>query len=510
MENSRLLNAKRNILWGVIEKIVLLIVPFAVRTVMIRTLGAEYLGISSLFTSILSVLSITDLGFGTAIAFSMYRPIAENDNETLCALLNWYRKVYKVVGTIILSAGLVILPFLKHLISGECPNAINIYIVYLIYLMNTVVGYFLYAYKSVLFNAHQRNDIISRRTTFINLISNILKIVSLVAAKSYYAYVIIIPLTTIVTNFINAYLAKKMYPQLLCRGSISREMKDGIKKRVSGLLAYKIYSVIFGTVDTIVISAFLGLIPLAVYNNYYYIQTTLIGFLSIMTSSITAGIGNKMVSCSVEQNYSDFKKITYANSWIVSWCTVCLFCLSQHFMKLWVGDGMLMPFRTMVLMCLYFFLPRVTTITYTYREAAGLWWEDRYRPLIAAVVNLGINLVLVRFWELDGVIISTLVCTIFINIPWGSYILFKNYFKRSVKEYFLRILVYTAITVIVSFATFVILSFFPKQGIQSFIVKCIICVFLPNLIFYGIYRKMPEYEFFKNLITSELRKTVQK
>lgn len=506
MQESRTENAKRNIFWGVIEKIVLMLLPFVVRTVMIKTIGAEFLGLNSLFSSILSVLSITELGFSSAIAFSMYKPIAENDNHLLCALLNTYKKIYQVVGVIILSAGLLLLPFLSHLISGNPPESINIYILYLIYLANTVIGYFLYSYKGVLFNAHQRSDVTSKRTTVINAGSIIFQLIVLLVFKNYYAYVVVIPLTTVVTNFSNAYLAKKMYPQILCRGNISKEMKGEIKKRVIGLLSYKIYGVIFSSVDTIVISSFLGLLPLAIYSNYYYIQTAITSFLTIITSSITAGIGNKMICCSKEENYSDFKKIVYVNGWIVSWCAVCFFCLYQHFITIWVGEEMLLPFETMILMVLYFFIPRVTTITFTYREAAGLWWEDRYRPLISAVVNLTLNLILVRHIGLNGVVISTLVCSILINIPWGSYILFKKYFKRTVKEYYFRIFFYTLVTAGVATVTYLLLSLLPGQGIGAFAVKCIACSVFPNILFYGVYKRLPEFEYLKRLISGILKK----
>ena len=212
MKLERTKNATRNVAWGIIEKIVTLVLGFATRTVLIYALGTEYLGLNSLFTSILSVLSISELGFGTAIAFSMYRPIAEDDNETLCALLNVYRKIYRVVGSIILIVGLAIIPFLPRLISGTYPADVNLYVLYFIYLFNTVISYFMYAYKAVLFSAHQRNDLTSKRSAVIQSVGNILRIVLLLLFKNYYIYALVLPLITLVTNLANAYLATKMFP----------------------------------------------------------------------------------------------------------------------------------------------------------------------------------------------------------------------------------------------------------------------------------------------------------
>lgn len=496
---DRTKNASRNIIWGVIEKIAGLILPFFTRTVLIKTLGAEYLGLNSLFTSILQVLSISELGFGTAIVFSMYRPVAENDEDTLCALLNTYRKIYFYIGTIILTVGLAITPFIKKLISGTYPQDINIYALFLIYLANTVIGYYLYAYKTALFSAYQRNDLASKRSAVVSCISNFLQIIVLLFFHSYYAFVIIIPFATILTNLANAYLAGKMFPGIVCRGSISKEQKNALKKRIIGLLSFKIYGVVFDSVDVVVISAFLGLTQLAIYNNYYYVQKAVGGFLTILTTSITAGIGNKMITNSKNDNYEDFKKFTFANGWICSWCAVCMLCLYQHFMVWWVGEDLTFPFSTMCLIVAYFFIPRITHLTYTYREAAGLWWEDRFRPLVSTVVNLVTNIILVQIMGMNGVIISTLICTIFINVPWGTIILFKKYFERSPMEYFSHIIFYFFITLGVGFFTLQICNLFPEKGFLPLAGKCVVCLIIPNLLFFIIYHRCKEFEFVKYL-----------
>ena len=506
MKIERTKNAARNVVWGIIEKVASLLLPFAVRTIMIKTLGSEYLGLSSLFTSILSVLSISELGIGTAIVFSMYKPIAEDDNETLCALLNAYRSVYRVIGIIILIAGLAITPFLPKLVKGSVPSDVSLYALYFIYLFNTVISYFLFSYKAALFSAFQRNDLLSKRSFVINLCSNIYKIAVLILFHSYYVYVIIIPVATIATNLLNAYLANKMFPDIQCKGVLPKETKDGIKKRIIGLMSFKIYNVVFASVDSIVISSFLGLTPLAIYNNYYYVQNSLVGFLVILTSSITAGVGNKMVTNSKEDNYSDFKKITFVNGWICSWCAVCMFCLYQPFMELWVGKELVFPFSTMTLMVFYFLLPRITTITYTYREAAGLWWEDRFRPLVSTVVNLVTNIVLVQIIGMNGVIISTLICTVFINIPWGSIILFKNYFCISPKEYFSHIIFYLLISSFVGGSTYFLCTLLPDHGFVFLLVKASICFVIPNILFWICYHRMKEYSYviglFNRFLTS--------
>ena len=505
MKIERTRNATRNIVWGTIERIALLLLPFITRTVLIRTIGVEYLGLSSLFSSILSVLSISELGIGVAIVFSMYKPVAEDDRDMICALLNTYRKVYRIVGTIILVAGLAVMPFLPKLIKDDVPPDINIYILYIVYLFNAAISYFLYAYKGALFAAYQRNDLTSKRAAVISLASNILKVAVLILFRNYYVFVIVVPLTTIATNLTNAWMAKKIFPDLDSRGEITGEMRADIKKRIIGLLSFRIYSVVFAAVDSIVISAFLGLKPVAVFNNYHYIQSTVVGFVAVFTASVVAGIGNKMVTSSVQENYQDFKRIVFINGWIVGWCSVCMLCLYQPFMEFWVGGDLLFPTSTMVLMVFYFMIPRISTITHTYRDAAGLWWEDRFRPLIATVVNLATNIILVKTIGMNGVILSTLICSVFINIPWGSIILFRNYFKISSAEYFRKLLFYIFVTCAAGAVTYLLCEQLPLRGIPGMLVRLLICAVLPNTLFWLVYHRLDEYGYAKKMAKQAIR-----
>lgn len=501
---NRTQNVIRNIIWGFLEKIVLLLLPFATRTILIKVLGGQYLGLGSLFGSILSVLSLSELGFGSSIVFSMYKPIAEGDRATVCALLNTFRKIYRIVGSVVILIGLLIMPFVRYFIKGELPLDINIYVLYGIYLINTGISYFMYAYKAALFSAHQRNDLSSKRAMVINIGSNLLQIIVLLIFRNYYLYALILPVATIATNLVNGYLAKKMYPELVCHGRITREMTIDIRKRVTGLFSFKIYGVVFNSVDSLVISSYLGLIPLAIYNNYHYIQTSLISILGIITSSMTASVGNKMVTNSPDDNYEDLNKFTFMNAWLTCWCSICLLCLYQPFIMWWLGEDYLLPLSTMVLLVLQFLVSRISCLTFTYREAAGLWWQDRFRPFFAAIANLTINLALVRFIGINGVVLSTLFCSVFINVPWGTHILFKHYFKRSTKVYFLKVLIYLGIASAAGAITYLLCELLPFSGFASLVFRAIICIVIPNVIFFISYRRFGEFnyaiEFIKSII----------
>lgn len=487
-------NTVRNIFWGIINKLIQIIFPFAIRTILIKKLGSEYLGVSSLFSSILQVLNLAELGFGSALVFSMYKPIAEDDKQTICALLNTYRKIYRGVGGIILTGGIILLPFIQYIIKGDWPVGLNIYLVYFLYLLNTAISYFLFAYRVSLLLAHNRNDIVSKISSGVMTFQYMIQIVVLYFFLDYYIYVIVILISTMALNVIQAIYAVKMYPDYVCRGKISNEMRSDIKKRVCGLASYKIYGVVYSSVDTIVISMFLGLIPLALYNNYYYITTSITAFMIIFTNSMTAGIGNSVVLETIEKNYRDFRQLVFMNVWMTGWCFICLIILFQPFVRLWLGEKYLLAEDTVFLLALMFYASRATAITFLYREALGLWWEDRLRPLIATVVNLTVNIFLVKRIGLNGVVISTIICTSFINVPWGTHVLFRKYFKQGERTYYLELIKYSVITFAVGAITYGCSTMVHFDGLSEIMLKAVICLIVPNIIFVVIYHSKQEFQ----------------
>ncbi len=496
MKVERTKNAKRNIMWGFLCKVVSIILSFMTRTVMIYVMGMDYVGLGSLFSSILQVLSFAELGIGGAMVFSMYKPIAENDDDKVCALLNLYRSIYRVIGIIILVAGMLLMPFLDHMVAGDVPVDINLYILFGIYLLNNVLGYFLFAYKSSLFQASQRLDITSKIGMIFQLVSSIAHILVLVLFRNYYMYVVVIPVFTVLNNVLVGYLSYKQFPQYRCRGNISKEERDSIKKKVGGMLFQKMGSIVLQSADTIIISAFLGLRILGIYNGYYYIITTLFGFISIIQSSLVPSIGNSIVTEKIEKNLKDFKKFHFLYMWIVMWCCSCLLCLYQPFIKLWQGSENVLPDIMVLLLTIYFFANKMGDICCIYRESIGLWWEAKFIPFTSSIVNLCLNIALVKIIGLPGIVISTIVSLVFINLPWGSKVLFSKYFKSG-KEYW-RYLINTAryfiLMCVTAGITYLVCSAVLGEGLIALILKGIVCAILPNIILIVINIKNPDFK----------------
>ena len=310
---SRTKNAKRNIISGLINRTIHLVFPFIIRSVVIQTLGAEYLGLGSLFTSILQVLNLAEMGFSSAIVYNMYKPVADKDAKTICALMNLYKKIYRIIGLVVLLIGFGIMPFLHNFIGGSVPDGVNIYVLYLIFLFNTVSTYFLFAYKSALVNAHQRNDIISNVGTATSLLQFIVQIIVLLVLKNYYVYIIVQCITLILNNIFVAITVKRMYPKYICAGEVPKEQKKDIRKRVTGLMVQRVCATTRNSLDSIFISSMVGLTAVAIYSNYYTIMIAIIGVMGILSSSITASVGNSIVTESVRKNYNDMNKFNYEN-----------------------------------------------------------------------------------------------------------------------------------------------------------------------------------------------------
>lgn len=487
MQESRTFYVKRNIFYGTINKLVIVLFPFIIKTIILWKLGEEYVGLGSLFTSILQVFSVAELGFSSAITFRMYKPIALHDNRKVCALLALYRKVYRIIGTTIFGIGISLMPFLPYLIKGNCPTDINIYLLYFIYLLNAVISYLAFAYKACLFSASQRQDVLSNIDTIITIVRGLIQIILLVVYKSYYAYIIWNPIFVLGYNLIIAYLSKKYYPQFICAGKLDKEEKQDLVKQIKGLVIGKLSTVTRNSFDSIVLSMFCGLVDVAIYGNYYYVLNAVSYMISNIVASLSASVGNSIALETAEKNYEDFKKINFIFSWIIGWLSICLLCLYQPFMSLWgkmTGRELVAPNITMLLFCIYFYVEQIGQARVVYSSASGIWWEFRFLQIGEMISNLCLNFILGYFWGMNGIIIATIITVlIFSNMGYAGKTI-KISFQREPYEYFKLLIEYLIVTVITGGVTIFLCNLIKLQLIGALIVRGLICIVVPNIIFY--------------------------
>ncbi len=490
---ERTKNASRNIVFGSLLQMYKLLVPFLMRTVIIYKLGMEYLGLSSLFTSVLQVLNMAELGVGSAMVYSMYRPIAEDDSVTVCALMKLYRLYYRVIGLIVAVAGGVITPFIPRLIKGDVPADMNVYVLYLLSLAATVLSYWLFAYKNSILMAHQRTDVASKITLGTMTFQYALQFIVLWFFRNYYYYVIATLVAQVLTNVITAFFADRMYPQFKAKGKLPQEEVSKINRRIRDLFSAKFGTVLGISVDSIVISAFIGLTALGIYQNYHFIMTAVESFFIILFTSVRAGIGNSLVVESEEKNYNDFRKLGFMILWAVTVCIACFSTMYQPFVRLWVGTKNLLPNSMVILFGVYFFLVVIQHLSTSYKDAAGIWHEDRFRPLIAGLVNLACNIVLVRFWGLPGILLSTIISYALIAVPWVIHNLFRLVFKRSPADYILLIVKGFLLAGVIAAICNGICYFIPLHGILQLLVNAVVAVAVSNLILFLVYRRTESF-----------------
>ena len=495
MKIERTKNAGRNILFGGILKMYQIVVPFLMRTAMIYFMGMQYLGLNSLFVSVLQVLNLAELGVGSAMVYSMYKPIVEDDKVTICALMKMYRTYYRVIGLVIAVIGIALTPFIPHLIKCDFPAELNIYILYLLNLSVTVLSYWLFAYKNSLLQAHQRSDVGNKVTLITMTVQYGLQFLVLVTIKDYYIYVIIALATQALTNILVAVIATKMYPEYKPIGKLPVSMVRDINQRIRDLFTAKLGSVIVNSVDTIVVSAFLGLTTLAIFQNYQYIITSVIGMVTIVFNACTAGIGNSLIVETREKNYNDLKEFTFIIAWIAGFCSTCFLCLFQPFMTIWVGNDSKLKFSAVICFCIYYFVYEINQLLNAYKDAAGIWHEDRFRPLVTALINLGMNLVMVQFWGIYGVILSTVLSMLFVGMPWLLHNLFTVLFSlKELLPYLRRLLFYVVVTVLSSILTYLVCIPIHLGKWGLLIIRGLICCVIPNVIFLFAYHRLPEFK----------------
>lgn len=494
MNNGVVKKAKKNIVLGLFNQLVFMFCPFIERTFIQYALGSKYLGLNSLFSSILTVLSLSELGISSAIVYHMYTPLSENDWDSLNALLNFYKKAYRIIGIVVGTIGLCLVPFLPKLISGSYPTTINIRVLFLIFLSKTVLSYFMYAYLNSLVVVNQREDINSTINAVVKLGLTISQILSLIITKNYYYFALMMPLWTIVNNLWIATIVKKLFPNYKCQGKIPKEKISSIKKLVAGSFVHKACNVTRNSLDSVCISTFLGLTLTAIYNNYFLILTALNGLLGTVSLAFVGGVGLHIAQKSSKDNFEELLKIDFVYLNVSGWATVCLLCLYQPFMEIWMGKEMMFSETVVILFCLYFYFLKLGDMRSMYTVGRGLMWEQRWRSVVETLLNLLLNIILGKFFGVYGIIIATLISLFICNYIWGTRITFKHYFGMDLLQvYYKKHAVYIIVTLFVCGLSYTCCSFVKIDGILQLLVRALICMIIPATIYFIIYHKSEYY-----------------
>ena len=436
--SSRVKNSVQNMISGFAYQFLTLILSFVARTVFIHTLGAEYLGLNGIFSDVLNLLSMADLGFNTTMAYSFYKPLAEHDEEKLAGLIHFYKKVYNVIAVVVTVVGIAVIPFLKYIVNTE-QEIPHLAVYYLFSLANVVISY-LFVYKSTILTADQKNYKVVNISIWTSLLKTILQIFSLLLLQNYILYLAIGVAVQFFNNLMASREAQKQYPFIKMERKITKEEEKGIFENMRSVFLYKISSTIFTATDNILISVLVGTAMTGIYSNYLMVSNKLLLIIQIIFSALTASVGNVIVREKSEKRYEVFSVIQSV-SFILCGAIVSAFCImANDFVYVWLGSGFTISTGAILAMTLNTYLSCVLQPLWIYRDATGLYVRTKYVMLVGAVLNIVLSILLGKVMGLTGIVLASAIARLSTYFWYEPRLLFREYFEKSAEGYYVSLL----------------------------------------------------------------------
>lgn len=499
-----------NVVINFITYVISFLPVFIVRRVFLNTLGDELLGLSSLYTNIIGLLSIVELGIGTAIIFSLYKPFADNDRVKIKGYLNYYAKFYRIIGIIILVCGLLITPFLKIFINNDI-NILEAQGYFILFLLNTLISY-MFSYKLSMLYVSQQGYIVAIGTTISKIIIAALQIILLKLAPDFNVYLIIqLVINLIYYLMINRIINKQFEWLNKTDGILDKEEKLELAKNIKALFIHKVGGLLVLSTDNIIISAFINLNVVSKYNSYNLVINSLQNVITTAFSSITASIGNLLTEKNDDKAYEVHKKLYFLNFWIASLVVISLFNTIKQFIILWLGKSQILDDFTVIIILinLYFMLMRSSVDTF--KEAGGIYHQDRYSSLFEAGINLIFSIILVRKIGLPGVFIGTLISNFSVLFWVKPKMVYKYVFKKSLKEYYVTYIKYFLITLIMMLITnFATKDLREIYTISAFLLNCIVNLLIINISYITIFYRNKNFKFYKEIVLNNCKRILNK
>ena len=503
-EKSRTENSIRNVISGICSQIFILIITFLSRTLFIKILGSEYLGINGLYSNILTILSLAELGIGNVTVFYLYKPIKENDKETIVKYINFYRKIYIIIACTILTVGLCLIPLLDKIVESSLDKT-ELIIYYVLFLLNTVFSY-IGIYKSVVFETDQKSYVKNIAKTEFSIIQNILQLICIWIFKNYYIYLIIQISCTLGNNLYLQAKAQKMYPFLNGKGTLEKSKKMELLKSVKETFLYKLGEVLLNSTDYLLISIMLGTIVVGYYSNYSMIISAVSLIITTIATSISASVGNLNAQENQTQNHKVFLILVYLFNIISIIGMTGFFIVINDFITIWIGEQYLLSVDVILIIAVSFYVANSQAPLWMYREALGLFKEVKVIGLIAAITNLVLSIILGKIMGLAGILLATPIAKLLTSSVIEPIIIYKKNFKVSVKPYFIKQIKYVIIAVISLVANIYICNYIQLENIyKNLILKGLISGTLSTVICVISTIKTEELNEIKGIILNKIR-----
>lgn len=509
MENSRTNKAVKNTAIALSEQVVFNVLTFLCRTVFIYTLGKTYLGFSGLFNDILSLLSLAEMGIGTAILYSMYEPAAKGDYYRVAALLNLYKKIYNGLGIVITIAGLSLTPFLNLFIS-DIPDLKEIPLIYILYLLKTTTSYF-FIYKKSILIVDQKSWIASLIYIITTTAQNLLQIIFLLITHNFIVYLVIQVLQSLVNNWLISYYVDKHYTWLkqYNQATLERQEKTLIFKNVKAMFFSKISSAVVTSTDNILISKFVSTVTLGLYSNYTLFTTMFKTIVSKIFEALTGSIGNLAAVEAPKLVYKRFREIWFLNYLLVSFCAGGLFVLINPFISLWIGDSYLLRLNIVVIICVNLYMRLIRNTFLTFLDVYGMFEELKVKCVAEAIINIiaSLGLLIIFNMGIYGILLGTFISNILTNFWYEPYLLFEKKFGVSIFAYFQLFLKYTFATILITAITFLVSNHMLSiNGWIGFALNLIISCFLIIIMNIALFYRTEEFKYVKSIIKNRILK----
>lgn len=500
MLEGRTKKAAINVTFNLANQILTLILSFVSRTVFIWGLGAEYLGINGLFSDVLNLLSMADLGFGTAMVYSFYKPLADKDYKKMAGLTTFYKKIYTIIAMSVAVIGLALTPALPYLINLD-TSIPHITLYYWLSLANVVFSY-LCVYKTSILNADQQNYITVRISIIVNVVRSILQIVAIILWKSYTVYLLLGCISVLINNIVASRKATKKYPFIIDKVQLSSKEKKSIFTNVGSVFLYKVSSVLMNATTNLIISIVIGTLAVGYYSNYLLLQNKISMFYTLIFTSLTASIGNLIVKERAEKRYEIFQ-CEQSVSFIVCGIVIpCYVVLVNDLINVWLGEEFLLSRLCVYAIGLNMYLGCVLQPLWSYREATGLYRKTKWVMVLCAGLNLVFAIVFGYTVGLAGILFASSLARLLTYIWYEPKLLFREYFDTSAKIYYFQLLSNLLLIIVLILIVGKISELIIVVSFLSWIAKGIVVGCLTAVITIGFYWKS---EGVKNLISKVMQ-----
>lgn len=503
MKSERKKSSFKNMITAVSSNVLTIIVGLVAQAVFIKILGSEYLGLNGLFSNVISMLGIVELGMGSAIIYNMYKPIAEEDHEKIKSLMQFYKKSYRIITLIISIIGIMIIPFIKYIVDIESVTVgINVYLVYILFLLETICSYIL-SYKRSMLYADQKEYITNIIHMGYTILVNTMQLTFLYFTHDYYLYLIIKVMMRLVENIVISSYVNRRYSYLLDNNvtKLDSKTEKDIFQKIKALFFHKIGTFIVSGTDNIIISKYLGLVTVGLYSNYYMIINAVQTVINHIIQATRASVGNLLVTESKTKQFDIFNKIRFVNFWISCFSSICIFVIMDSFITIWIGYKFVLPTKVLLVLVINFFIVSSRSTYGAFKEAAGIFYEDRFVPIIESLLNIVLSIIFVKKFGLMGVFMGTIASGLVLWCYSYPKYVYNKLFGRKISDYIKETIYYFIIFILIAGFTYslAILISFDNIYLQ-FISNVLIALIAPNVIMLLLFSKDENFKYFINML----------